>query len=162
MFLSILNIVLIILLFLLIIISINIRDFKRKIKPKKIFDETQLGDMITRLSEDMIGQLLLFEYDGDQFTAIEKYQKNDFWGLNFLYDLKEEKPEENKLIRCLTQYEISYELKEISGSARGIIFDIGNDKDLAIELIFFLIEEHLGTEISKGINCYFPRLSAAV
>ena len=154
-----LNYLLIVCIILLFYISLRTRDNVTKIKKINITNPDTFSKMMRKLSKCMNGQVLAIEYNNVKIMELIKYQKNNLWGIELLYDLsnKENKPSELK--NWLIKKDIIFEHKVFNKDIEGLVIDCKNNLNIVQEVFYFILHKY--EKLSSDIipRCYFLKTS---
>ena len=154
-----LNYILLLIVILLFFISLRTRKNVTEVKKIKIENSDILLKMIKKLANCMSNQVLVIEYNNIKIMELERYQKNNLWGIKILYDLTNKKNEFAIVKSWLNERNIVFEHKIFDKNIEGLVINCINIISLPIEFFNFIIKNIEKVSSKNNTYCYFLRSS---
>ncbi len=154
-----LNYFLIVCIVLLFLYDLNLSKKLGTIKKYRIENIDFLLRMIKKLSKCMNGQVLAIEYNNIKIMELIKYQKNNLWGIELLYDLSNKENNPSELKDWLIKKGIIFEHKVFNKDIEGLVIDCKNNLNIVQEVFYFILHKY--EKLSSDIipRCYFLKTS---
>ncbi len=154
-----LNYLLIVCIVLLFLYDLSLNKKLSIIKKYKIKNIDFLLIMLKKLGKCMNGQVLTIEYNNVKIMDFIKYQKDNLWGIELIYDLSNKKNEYFVLKNWLIEKEIPFKHKMFNKDIEGLVIDCKNNLNKLTEIFEFIVYdiEHLSS--NAKLVCYFLKTS---
>ncbi|GEM_PF-4477878 len=158
----ILNVVLLIILVILLYFDVAISNKKKKIQSRKFHDLINLKNLIKKLSDDFIGQVLVIKNENKTLIEILKYQERNMWGIKIFFcnDINNEKY--SLLKSKFSEIEIVRKAGLNSENKQCMVINCKNNLEIVSKISLFLINDILELTNKNNFDIFFKCISIEV